>query len=91
VSTGSRIRTRRFDAAARSPPQATTPEDHRTLGDLARDATHYALHSREAAEALRDLAAFHEARADTGAPSKKGCCAKDKAEAPPAVPKHDHE
>ena len=37
--------------------------------DLARDAAHYAEHSREAAEALRDLAALHDAMA-TRAPAR---------------------
>lgn len=73
--------------------------------DLARDATHYAEHSREAAEALRDLAELHEAVAERLAsastnatpgaktPDPKGCCAKhmaDKAKAEPAAPTHDH-
>jgi hypothetical protein len=59
--------------------------------DLARDAAHYAEHSREAAEALRDLAQLHEAMADRLAPKetttapadkadKKGCCATHKSD-----------
>jgi hypothetical protein len=39
--------------------------------DIARDAAHYAEHSREAAEALRDLAAAHESLAAEGKVSKK--------------------
>ena len=35
--------------------------------DLARDAAHYADHSREAAEALRELATLHEAMATRAA------------------------
>ena len=73
--------------------------------DLARDATHYADHSREAAEALRDLAQLHEAIADRLGPpeaaaapastnaDEKGCCAKHKAEkakTAPAAPTHEH-
>ena len=41
----------------------TRPFDD-TLWDRARDASHYAQHSREAAEALRDLAAIHKALAE---------------------------
>jgi hypothetical protein len=55
--------------------------------DLARDAAHYAQHSREAAEALRDLAQQHEAIADrlglaeTGkTPAAGGCCGKKMAD-----------
>jgi methionyl-tRNA synthetase len=55
--------------------------------DLARDAAHYAQHSREAAEALRDLAALHEAVADRlgpvageKTPSAGGCCEKKMAD-----------
>ena len=55
--------------------------------DLARDAAHYAQHSREAAEALRDLAQHHEAiaerlgPAETGKPSAAGgCCGKGMAD-----------
>ena len=55
--------------------------------DLARDAAHYAQHSREAAEALRDLAQHHEAiaerlgSAETGKPSAAGgCCGKGMAD-----------
>jgi hypothetical protein len=50
--------------------------------DLARDAAHYAQHSREAAEALRDLAQLHDAiadRLDSGTasiPPAKSCCGK---------------
>jgi hypothetical protein len=52
--------------------------------DLARDAAHYAEHSREAAEALRDLAQLHEAIAERldgpsrteGSAEAKGCCGK---------------
>ena len=44
--------------------------------DLARDASHYAEHSREAAEALRELAALHEGVAERAAGSKGGCCSK---------------
>jgi hypothetical protein len=73
--------------------------------DLARDATHYVEHSRQAAEALRDLAALHEALAERLAPATteaapesktpegKGCCAKHmtgKAKVEPAAPTHDH-
>jgi hypothetical protein len=65
--------------------------------DLARDASHYAEHSREAAEALRDLAQLHEAIAGRVETSKGGCCAKgmppktpeEGAPAAPA-PQHDH-
>ena len=59
--------------------------------DLGRDAAHYAEHSREAAEALRDLAQLHEAIANRLAPTdtatasagkadKKGCCAMHKSD-----------
>jgi len=55
--------------------------------DLARDAAHYAQHSREAAEALRDLAQLHEAIADRlvsakspTAPAAGGCCGKGMAD-----------
>jgi hypothetical protein len=72
--------------------------------DLARDAAHYAEHSREAAEALRDLAQLHEAIAErlalpeaATAPDRKadekGCCAKHKADntkTAPVPPTHDH-
>jgi hypothetical protein len=40
--------------------------------DLARDAAHYAQHSREAAEALRDLAQQHEAIADRLGSAERG-------------------
>jgi len=71
--------------------------------DLARDAAHYAEHSRDAAEALRDLAQLHEAIAERLAPhaatpaaittDEKGCCAKHKADTAkpaPAAPTHEH-
>lgn len=65
--------------------------------DLARDAAHYAEHSREAAEALRDLARLHEGIAERldpgGAAKASGCCAKDAqdtATPPPAAAPHDH-
>jgi len=73
--------------------------------DLGRDAAHYAEHSREAAEALRDLAQLHEAIADRLAPAdtatapagkaeKKGCCATHKSDStkgePAAPATHDH-
>ena len=55
--------------------------------DPARDAAHYAQHSREAAEALRDLAQLHEAAADRLAsvdgektPAAGGCCGKGMAD-----------
>jgi hypothetical protein len=55
--------------------------------DLARDAAHYAQHSREAAEALRDLAQHHEAIADrlgpaepVNTPAAGGCCGKGMAD-----------
>jgi hypothetical protein len=62
------------------------PADDETW-DLARDAAHYAQHSREAAEALRDLAQQHEAIADrlgsangANAPAASGCCGKGMAD-----------
>jgi hypothetical protein len=61
--------------------KARTADDE--TWDLARDAAHYAQHSREAAEALSDLAALHEAAADRlgppdgeKTPSAGGCCGK---------------
>jgi hypothetical protein len=48
--------------------------------DLARDAAHYAEHSREAAEALRDLAQLHEAMADRLAPTETATAPGDKAD-----------
>src|SRR5262245_53814118 len=39
--------------------------------ELARGAAHYAEHSREAAEALRELAALHEGMAETATDAKK--------------------
>jgi hypothetical protein len=39
--------------------------------ELARGAAHYAEHSREAAEALRELAALHEGMAEVAAPPSK--------------------
>ena len=66
----------------------------------------YAEHSREAAEALRDLAQLHEDIADRLAPTdtatapagktdkdKKGCCAthkSDNTKGEPGAPAHDH-
>ena len=65
--------------------KARTADDE--TWDLVRDAAHYAQHSREAAEALRDLARLHEAAADRLAPvdaekppSAGGCCGKGMAE-----------
>lgn len=65
--------------------KARTADDE--TWDLARDAAHYAQHSREAAEALRDLAQLHEATADRLAsvegektPSAGGCCGKGMAD-----------
>src|SRR5690349_2546261 len=43
--------------AEESRKRASTDDD---AWDLARDATHYASHSHEAAEALRELAALHD-------------------------------
>lgn len=56
--------------------------------DLARDAAHYAQHSREAAAALRDLAELHGGLADRLETSKtpEGCCAKPAALAPAPPP-----
>lgn len=61
--------------------KARTADDE--AWDLARDAAHYAQHSREAAAALRDLAQLHEAAADRlgsveagKAPAAGGCCDK---------------
>ena len=65
--------------------KARTADDE--TWDLARDAAHYAQHSREAAEALRDLAELHEAAAGRLEPvegektrSAGGCCAKKMAD-----------
>jgi hypothetical protein len=70
--------------------------------DLARDASHYAQHSREAAEALRDLAQLHEAIADrldaakgTGAaPAARWCGGKgkpgEKGEEKPPAPQNEY-
>ena len=82
--------------------KARTADDE--TWDLARDAAHYAQHSREAAEALRDLAQLHEAASERlgsaegeKAPSAGGCCDKkmvdkkktaDKEAPTSAEPKH---
>ena len=65
--------------------KARTANDE--VWDLARDAAHYAQHSREGAEALRDLAQHHEAiaerlgSAEAGKPSAAGgCCGKGMAD-----------
>ena len=65
--------------------KARTGDDE--VWDLARDAAHYAQHSREGAEALRNLAQHHEAiaerlgSAETGKPSAAGgCCGKGMAD-----------
>lgn len=90
----------RHDTVAAEAKARTADDD---AWDLARDAAHYAQHSREAAEALRDLAQLHEAIAERldakgtdPAPAAKPCCGKgmtkDKGEAKPVAPapKHDH-
>ena len=91
----------RHDTVAAEAKARRTDDD---AWDLARDAAHYAQHSREAAEALRDLAQLHEAIAERldgskgteTAPAAKGCCgkgmAKEHGEAKPAAaaPKHEH-
>jgi hypothetical protein len=92
--------TRHDTLAAEAKARATDDDSW----DLARDAAHYAQHSREAAEALRDLAHVHEAIADRleggkaieVAPASMGCCgtgmAKERAKTQPdaPAPKHDH-
>ena len=56
--------------------EARSRRDDDEAWDLARDASHYAEHSREAAEALRELAALHEGAAERVTKGMGGCCAK---------------
>jgi hypothetical protein len=67
---------------------------------LRRDAAHYAQHSSEAAEALRDLAQHHEAMAErlgstepAKTPASAGCCGRgmaDKKVPQPTEAAHAH-
>jgi hypothetical protein len=73
------------DAASheRIAAQARSRQGDDQAWELARNADHYAQHSREAAEALRDLAALHLGVADQMGAGKAACCQ------PPAKPATD--